>query len=77
MVRKTLKIYLSNIRNIISIFTTFIYNNYFNPLHVLEKYYDAMYYANIYYKNILEDNTLSSNTINDSLKSYLNKMIEV
>lgn len=52
------------------------YNLYFNPLYIIEKYYDAMYYANIYYESILEENTLSSNVINDSLKAYLNKMIE-
>ncbi|WP_129408360.1 hypothetical protein [Marinitoga lauensis] len=55
---------------------TFIYNTYFNPLLILEKYYDTMYYAKIYYLNALNDNTLSSNTIKDSLKAYLSKMIE-
>ncbi|KAF2955158.1 hypothetical protein [Marinitoga sp. 38H-ov] len=53
-----------------------VYNLYFNPLYIIKKYYDAMYYANIYYESILEDNTLSSNVINNSLKAYLNKMIE-
>ncbi|KAF2955243.1 hypothetical protein [Marinitoga sp. 38H-ov] len=72
------KIIIYLILGILSVYflITFIYNTYFNPLLILKKYYDTMFYARIYYLNVLNDNTLSSNTINDSLKAYLNKMIE-
>ncbi|WP_129409179.1 hypothetical protein [Marinitoga lauensis] len=50
-----------------------IYNLYFNPLYLLEKYYDAMRVATYQYNSYLE---YAFDVDNEILKKNLNEMIE-